>query len=146
MNRLENLYRQIIMDHYKNPRNKGLTDDTRYKQEHIKNPSCGDDVTIQSFVEDGVVKDIRHDGSGCSICCSSASVLSVLLKDRPVKEALAFSENYTKMIANQPYDETLEFEDALAYQGVRKFPARTKCATIAWKAFESTVKVEDNDE
>ncbi len=146
MNRLENLYRKIIMDHYKNPRNKGLTDDTRYKQEHIKNPSCGDDVTIQSFVEDGVVKDIRHDGSGCSICCSSASVLSVLLKDRPVKEALAFSENYTKMIANQPYDETLEFEDALAYQGVRKFPARTKCATIAWKAFESTVKVEDNDE
>jgi len=146
MNRLENLYRQIIMDHYKNPRNKGLLDDARYRKEHIKNPSCGDDVTIQTYCEDGVVKDIRHEGTGCSICCSSASVLSELLKDRPIEEALTISDNYTKMIANQPYDDTIEFEDALAYQGVRNFPARTKCATIAWKAFESTVKEVDDDE
>ncbi len=140
MRQLENLYRQIIMDHYKKPRNKGLLDDARYKKEHIKNPSCGDDVTIQTFVEDGIVKDIRHDGTGCSICCSSASVLSTRLKNLPVTEALKISENYINMITNKPYDETIELEDAQAYEGIKDFPARTKCATIAWKAFENTVK------
>jgi len=140
MRQLENLYRQIIMDHYKKPRNKGLLDDARYKKEHIKNPSCGDDVTIQTFVEDGIVKDIRHDGTGCSICCSSASVLSTRLKNLPVVEALKISENYINMITNKPYDETIELEDAQAYEGIKDFPARTKCATIAWKAFENTVK------
>ncbi len=140
MHQLESLYRQIIMDHYKNPRNKGLVDDPRYTLHHIKNPSCGDDITIQSFIEQGVVKDIRHEGSGCSICCSSASVLSTLLKGKHVDEAQALTTNYLKMIMNKPFDESIELEDALAYQGVTKFPARVKCASIAWKAFEETLK------
>ena len=65
---LENLYRQVIMDHYKNPRNKGLKgyDD----HVHIKNPSCGDDITVEAKIENGIIKEINHSGSGCSICCS----------------------------------------------------------------------------
>ena len=74
MNNIENLYRQVIMDHYKNPRNKGLKG---FPKAHIKNPSCGDDITMEALVEDGVVKEIRHQGSGCSICCSSASVVVI---------------------------------------------------------------------
>ncbi len=140
MRNLENLYRQIIMDHYKNPRNKGLKDDLEYHSEHIKNPSCGDDITIQTKVEDGVVKDIRHEGSGCSICCSSASVLSELLKERPVEEAERIAENYLLMLMDKEYDESIEFEEAIAYQGVKQFPARIKCASIAWKAFQNTLK------
>ncbi len=140
MDKLRNLYRQIIMDHYKNPRNKGLVDDSTYKSEHIKNPSCGDDVTIQSKVKDGVVHDIRHDGSGCSICCSSASVLSETIKGKTTEEAQHITSQYINMITNQPYDESTELEDAWAYQGIKDFPARTKCATIAWKAFEITLK------
>ncbi len=140
MRELKNLYRQIIMDHYKNPRHKGLIDDAGYVKEHIKNPSCGDDITIQSRVEDGVIKDIRHEGSGCSICCSSASVLATLLRGKPTNEAQIFTTNYINMITNQPYDTQFEFEDAIAYQGVKDFPARTKCATIAWLAFEQTLK------
>lgn len=136
---LENLYRQIIMDHYKHPRNKGLVDDPRYKKHHIKNPSCGDVITIQTLVEDGIVKDVRHEGSGCSICCSSASVLSTLAKGKSVSEAERLTTNYLKMIINKPFDETVELEDALAYQGVTKFPARVKCASIAWKAFDETL-------
>lgn len=148
MQQLENLYRQIIMDHYKNPRNKGLVDNESYHKEHIKNPSCGDDITIQTKLENGRVKDVRHEGSGCSICCSSASVLSTLMKDKTVKDAQALTETYLKMLSNQPYDETQEehLEDAIAYQGVRKFPARIKCASIAWKAFEETLKEKGEDD
>ncbi len=140
MSDLKNLYRQIIMEHYKNPRNKGLIDDDTYVSEHIKNPSCGDDVTIQSKVESGVIKDIRHDGTGCSICCSSASVLSELLKNRSTDEALKISEEYVKMVKSEAFDTTIEFEDAWAYEGIKDFPARQKCASIAWKAFDQTLK------
>ncbi len=145
MNRMENLYRQIIMEHYKNPRNKGLVDDERYNKSHIRNPSCGDDVTIQTLVEGGEVKDIRHEGSGCSICCSSASVLSALLKRRPVEEAQYISTQYVNMVSGQSYDTDVELEDAEAYQGVKQFPARIKCATIAWQAFEDTLGGDDDE-
>ena len=140
MNNMENLYRQVIMDHYKNPRNKGLKQDAEYKTVHIKNPTCGDDITVQSKVQNGTVEDIRHDGNGCSICCSSASVMSETLIGKTDKEALIIAENYLNMLANQPYDEDLDLEEAIVYQGVRKFPARIKCASIAWKAFEGTIK------
>ncbi|AIO18694.1 NifU-like protein [Candidatus Izimaplasma bacterium HR1] len=140
MNNMENLYRQVIMDHYKNPRNKGLKQDPEYKTVHIKNPTCGDDITIQSKVENGIVKDVRHDGTGCSICCSSASVMTEVLIGKTKDEAMVIAENYLNMLANQNYDETVELEDAVVYSGVRKFPARIKCASIAWKAFEGTVE------
>lgn len=142
MGDLENLYRQVIMDHYKNPRNKGLLDNPLYKTVHIKNPSCGDDITIQSLVEDGSVKDIRHDGSGCSICCSSASVLSETVKGKTVEEAKTISEAYLNMLSNKEFDETVDLEEAIAYIGVRQFPARIKCASISWKAFEETLEKE----
>ena len=137
---LENLYRQVIMDHYKNPRNKGLLQKDGYKTVHIKNPTCGDDITIQSFVEDGVVKDVRHDGTGCSICCSSASVMSEVLIGKSKEVAENIKDTYLNMLTNREYDENVELEDAIAYSGVRQFPARTKCASIAWKAFEGTLE------
>lgn len=137
---LQNLYRQVIMDHYKNPRNKGLLQEDGYKTIHIKNPTCGDDVTIQSKIEDGMVKDIRHDGTGCSICCSSASVMSEVLIGKTVEHALEIKDAYLNMLSNKPYDEELELEDAIAYQGVRQFPARIKCASIAWKALEGSIE------
>lgn len=140
MNNMENLYRQVIMDHYKNPRNKGLIQDPTYKTVHIKNPTCGDDITIQSKIENGIVKDVKHDGTGCSICCSSASVMSEVLIGKSKDEAVVITENYLNMLANKDYDESIELEDAVVYSGVRKFPARIKCASIAWKAFEGTVE------
>lgn len=140
MNNMENLYRQVIMDHYKNPRNKGLVQDPAYKTLHIKNPSCGDDITIQSKVKNGIIEDIRQDGTGCSICCSSASVMSETLIGKPVKQAKIIAENYLNMLSNKDYDEDVDLEEAIVYIGVRKFPARIKCASIAWKAFEGTVE------
>lgn len=139
MNNMEQLYRQVIMDHYKNPRNKGLIQDASYHTIHIKNPTCGDDITVQSKVENGIVTDVRHDGTGCSICCSSASVMSETVKGKSVDEAKILTVNYLNWMGNQPYDETIDMEEAIVYQGVRQFPARIKCASIAWKAFEGTL-------
>ena len=140
MNNMENLYRQVIMDHYKNPRNKGLIQDPLYKTVHIKNPTCGDDITIQTKLNGETVEDVRHDGTGCSICCSSASVMSETLIGKTKIEALNIAENYLNMLTNKAYNEDVELEDAIVYQGVRKFPARIKCASIAWKAFEGTLE------
>ena len=131
-NDLENLYRQVIMDHYKNPRNKGLKG---YDHLHIKNPSCGDDITIEAKINNGVIEEINHNGSGCSICCSSASVLSETLRGKTVEEAQKLINDFYEMVkgADEPNE---DLEEALAYQGVSKFPARIKCATLSWKALE----------
>jgi SUF system NifU family Fe-S assembly protein len=140
MEKLDNLYREIIMEHYKNPRNKGLVDDPAYVTVHIKNPSCGDDITIQSHFINGKVIDCRHDGHGCSICCSSASVLTETVIDKTVTEAEKLADNYLKMVSNKPFDAFLDLEEASVYSGVRQFPARIKCASIAWQAFLETLK------
>jgi len=133
---MTNLYRHIIMDHYKNPRHKGLKG---YKQNHLRNPSCGDDITIEANIEDKVLKEINHEGTGCSICCSSASIMSELLTGKSVEEAKAIIEDYYHLIKGEPLVNEDILEDALAYQGVSQFPARIKCATISWKALEELI-------
>ena len=142
MNDLESLYKQVIFDHYKNPRNKGLKG---FDHVHLRNPSCGDDITVEMKVEDGVIKEINHAGSGCSICCSSASVLSETLKGKTIPEALRLiNEFYEMMMGNGEPDE--ELEEALVYQGVSKFPARIKCATLSWKALEKLINGDKDEE
>lgn len=138
INNLENLYRQVIMEHYKYPRNKGLVkDDDSYKLIHLNNPSCGDDINIQIKVnENNIVEDIRHDGHGCSICCSSASVMTEAIKGKSVEEATIILDNFLKMIKGEDFSEEIDMMDARIYQGVVQFPARIKCATLAWKALE----------
>lgn len=143
MNDLENLYRQVIMDHYKNPRNKGLKG---YPRVHIKNPSCGDDITVEAKIEEGIIKEINHQGTGCSICCSSASVLSEVLQGKTVIEAQALIAKYFAMIKGEAIADEEDLEEAIVYQGVSKFPARIKCATIAWKALEKVLQGETDEE
>ena len=143
MSDLNNLYRQVIMDHYKRPRNKGLVEDPTYRKFHIKNPSCGDDVTVQTKVEGDHIADIRHEGTGCSICCSSASVMSETLIGKKVEDAKEVIGNYYEMIKGNTVNEELDMGDAIVYSGVAKFPARTKCATVAWQAAEEALKDEE---
>lgn len=134
MNNINDLYRQVIMDHYKSPRNKGLKEGEGYHNLRLKNPSCGDDVTIQAKLENGVITSIRHEGSGCSICCSSASVMSEVLKGKTIEEAKAIIEDFYALIKGEEVKDEDALEDAIAYQGVANFPARVKCATISWRA------------
>ena len=138
---LENLYRAVIMDHYKNPRNKGLKG---YPHIHLKNPSCGDDITIEALVKDGKVLEVRHEGKGCSICCSSASVLTEVIKGKSVDEAKEIIENYFSMMKGEEIDDD-RLEEALVYEGVSQFPARIKCATISWKALERLLNGEEDE-
>lgn len=139
MNNIENLYRQVIMDHYKNPRNKGLKG---YPHVHLKNPSCGDDITIEANLVDGKIKEVRHQGNGCSICCSSASVLTEVMSGKSVDEGKQIIEKYFSMMKGEEISDEEELEEALVYEGVSKFPARIKCATISWKALEKLLNGE----
>jgi len=142
---IENLYRQIIMDHYKSPQNKGLVNDKNYFTVNLVNPSCGDDVTVQVLIVDNVVKDVRHIGKGCSICCSSASVMTQELKGLKVEEALKTIDAFNNLLMNKPYDENLLQGDALAYKGVSTFPARIRCANLAWYAAKEGILREKED-
>lgn len=133
MEDLESLYKQVIMEHYKYPKNKGLVEDESYKTVHLNNPSCGDDINVQIKIENNIVEDIKQDGHGCSICCSSASVMSEVLKGKTVEEAKRLIQEFLDLLKGEEIlDE--ELMDALVYQGVSKFPARIKCAGLSWKA------------
>lgn len=134
---LDDLYRQVIMDHYQHPRNRGeLTDDAISVD--MRNPSCGDEITLQLQVDDGIVSDVRFRGAGCSISMASASMMTEAIKGQPVAEALAMAQSFRGMMKGESVD-----PDALgeleALQGVSKFPARIKCATLAWQALERAV-------
>ena len=133
---LKNLYRSVIMDHYKFPKNKGLVNDDTYLTVHLNNPTCGDDLVVQLLVEDNQIKDLRQLGKGCSICCASASVASEMLKGKTVKEALSLTQSFYDMLTDQPIEDKKILGDAIAFEGVGQFPARIKCATLAWKAYE----------
>lgn len=137
MNNVENLYRQVIMDHYKNPRNKGLTGNGI--KNHLRNPSCGDDITVEVEIKDNLIHHVCHEGTGCSICCSSASVMTEVLTGKTVEEAKEIIEDYCNMIKGEEVKDEDRLEEALVYQGVAQFPARMKCATIAWKAVEELI-------
>ncbi len=144
---LNTLYRTVIMDNYKNPKNKGLLKSDKYHFVHLNNPSCGDDMNIELFVEDGIIKEIHHDGKGCSICCSSASVMSDVLTGKSIEDAKRLIVDfYSLVIGNEPlYEE--ELGEAIAYMGVKDFPARIKCATLSWKAIEQGIsEVTKNDQ
>jgi len=136
---LNTLYRTVIMDNYKNPKNKGLVKSDKYHFVHLNNPSCGDDMNIELYIENGIVKEVHHDGKGCSICCSSASVMSDTLTGKTVEDAKKLIlDFYSLVMGNEPlYEE--ELGEAIAYMGVKDFPARIKCATLAWKAIEQGI-------
>lgn len=134
MNSINDLYRQVIVEHYKNPRNKGLKEGADYRKLRLKNPSCGDDVTIQIKTKDNIVEEVLHDGSGCSICCSSASVMSEVIKGRTIDEAERLVEDFYSLIKGETPRDEEALDEAMAFIGVSQFPARVKCATLSWKA------------
>lgn len=139
-NNLDTLYRQVIMDHYKYPRNRGSLEGDGLTVE-LNNPTCGDRILLQLQVEDGKVKDIKFEGEGCSISMSSASMMTQAIKGKPVEDALEMSNLFSKMMMGEEIDPgDLELGDIEALQGVSQFPARIKCATLAWQAMEKGVK------
>ncbi|CAM4357363.1 Fe-S cluster assembly sulfur transfer protein SufU [Paenibacillus tarimensis] len=135
---LDDLYRRVIMDHYKNPRNRGTMEEESVTIQ-LNNPTCGDRISLQLQVEDGIVREARFTGEGCSISMSSASMMTEAVKGRTKEEALVMADKFSSLMKGDEV-EFEEYEDLEALSGVNKFPARIKCATLAWNALRKGVE------
>lgn len=126
------LYREVILEHCKNPHSEGLVEDLPVYES--KNASCGDNVSLQvEFDDDGKIKSIYQKSIGCSVSVSSTSILTQILKGKTRQEAVYMAENFLKMIEGEPYDENINFEDGVVYENIRDYPARRGCVSISWQ-------------
>jgi nitrogen fixation NifU-like protein len=144
MMQLDNLYQEVILDHYKHPEHKGLSVHKDVQVHHV-NPSCGDEITLNLTVREGRVIDLSWDGIGCAISMASASMMSSLLNGKTVDEAAPILDSFTSLMQSkgtQDGDAQL-LEDAVVFAGVSKFPSRIKCALLGWMAFkDASVQVQ----
>ena len=131
---IDQLYQDIILDHYKNPHGRGLREPYAGEAHHVK-PTCGDEITIRV---DSSLSEISYDGVGCSISQASASVLHELLQGRTAAEAGAIHEKFVELMQGRGQVEPDEavLGDGIAFAGVAKYPARVKCALLPWMAFK----------
>lgn len=134
---LEDLYREIILDHYRTPRNRGELPVPPATMAEGHNPLCGDEIQIYLQLEDGVVSDVKVGGQGCSISQSSASMMSAAVKGKTIAEVRALVHKFKTMMSIEEDDGEdpgveVKLGDLEALQGVVKFPVRIKCATLAW--------------
>jgi nitrogen fixation protein NifU and related proteins len=141
---LDDLYREIILDHYRTPRNRGeLAPPAAHAVGH--NPLCGDEIEVYLDVVDGVVADVKVGGQGCSISQSSASMMSQAVKGRPIDEVRALVRKFRSMMSIEELDESdpaqqAKLGDLEALQGVVKFPVRIKCAVLAWNTLTEALE------
>ena len=138
---LESLYQEIILDHYRNPQNKGLRDPFDAEVHHV-NPTCGDEVTLRVTLKDAggepAVADVSYDALGCSISQASASVMTEMIIGKTVHEAMDISAAFLALMQSRgaaAADEDV-LGDAVAFEGVSKYPARIKCALLGWMAWK----------
>ena len=127
--------RNIILDHYQNPRNKGLTGNKDYKTINMNNESCIDEVNLEIKVENGIIKDIKFDGEACAICTSSTSIMTDTLIGKTTEEAKKILQNFLNMLDEKPYDKEM-LEEAIVYDDIHKQPNRKKCALLSWWGIE----------
>jgi nitrogen fixation NifU-like protein len=140
---MESMYREIILDHYKHPQHRGLSDPFDAEVHHV-NPTCGDEVTLRVRVTDGTIAELGWEGEGCSISQASTSVMSGLVVGKPIDDALALHEKFLDLMQSRGEAELTDededvLEDAVAFEGVSKYPARVKCALLGWMAMKSAV-------
>ena len=138
---IQSLYQEIILDHYRNPHHKGLREPYDAEVHHV-NPLCGDEVTLRVTLKDAtgepVVADVSYDALGCSISQASASVMSELIIGKTVPEAMGLAEEFLGLMQSKGESEPDEkvLEDAVAFAGVSRYPARIKCALLGWMAWK----------
>jgi nitrogen fixation protein NifU and related proteins len=137
---MDQLYQEIILDHYRRPHGRGLRDPYNGAA-HQVNPTCGDEIDMRVQLEDGVLTDVSYDGAGCSISQASASMLFDLVEGRHVADAFARFDAFSEMVGGkggvEPDEDVLE--DGVAFAGVAKYPARVKCALLPWMALKQAV-------
>lgn len=137
---LDELYREIIFDHYRHPRNKGPLPGATVSLLR-DNPFCGDEITLHLAVADGVAREVRYEGRGCSISQSSVSIMTEMVKGRTLAEARQLAETFRRLMQGQADAGSWEqLGDLEALSGVVKFPVRVKCATLAWNTLLEALK------
>jgi nitrogen fixation NifU-like protein len=134
--KMDSMYQEIILDHYKHPHGKGLRDGDA--EVHHVNPTCGDEITLRVRLDGDTVADISYESQGCSISQASASVLNDLVVGKSVGEAQRIQEAFLELMQSKGQAEGDEevLEDAIAFAGVSKYPARVKCALLSWMAWK----------
>ncbi|MFF7157207.1 Fe-S cluster assembly sulfur transfer protein SufU [Streptomyces sp. NPDC008139] len=137
--KLDSMYQEVILDHYKHPHGRGLRDGQA--EVHHVNPTCGDEITLRVRMDGAVIGDISYEGQGCSISQASASVLNELLVGKDVAQARKIQETFLELMQSKGQvepDDAMEevLEDAVAFAGVSKYPARVKCALLSWMAWK----------
>lgn len=136
LSRLDNLYRQVILDHSSHPHHHGVLDESTTEIE-MNNPTCGDVIQLQmKLTPENVIEDIRFDGSGCSISTASTSMMTDVVIGKTTSEALALIDSFSELVQGNDVAKLDALGDAQILSGVAKFPARIKCATLGWKALE----------
>jgi nitrogen fixation protein NifU and related proteins len=137
---LGSLYKEVILEHYRKPRNKSELEDPDVEI-HMQNPVCGDEIKLQLKVSGGVIEDVRFVGQGCSISQASASMMTDRLKGRSLEDADALSARFTQMMrGDEEAARDKELGDMRALAGVAKFPVRVKCAMLVWDALQEAEK------
>ena len=130
-----NIKREIILENYQNPKNKGLLNDKSYMKVNMNNESCIDEVNLEVKIENNIIKDIRFDGEACAISTSSTSIMISTLIGKTVKEAENILQNFLNMLDEKLYDKTV-LEEAIVYDDIYKNPNRKKCALLSWWGIE----------
>ncbi|SDJ21064.1 nitrogen fixation protein NifU [Frankineae bacterium MT45] len=143
MTTMDSLYQQIIIDHYKNPHHRGLPEEFDAEVHHV-NPTCGDEVTMRVKVTDGAISELGWVGEGCSISQASTSVMTDLVVGKPIADAMELNALFLELMKSQGQAEITEevadaLDDAVAFEGVSKYPARVKCALLGWMAMKGAV-------
>lgn len=139
---LDDLYREVILDHYRSPRNKGKLDDATVVVE-LKNPVCGDEIALYLKVADGVVEALSFEGRGCSISQASASMMTQAVRGKRLDEALDYVERFKGMVRGELPASEANLGDLEALQGVAKFPVRVKCAVLSWEALKKGLQSDE---
>lgn len=136
---IDNLYQDIILQHYRHPQGKGLSEDFSVEVHHV-NPTCGDEITLRTKVTGNTI-DVSYDNSGCSISQASASMMWELVQGKNVETVLTLEAEFLDLMQSkgQGTDDDESLADAIAFVGVSKFPARVKCALLAWMALKDAL-------
>jgi nitrogen fixation NifU-like protein len=138
MGGLDDLYQEIILDHYRKRRGQGTLEDPSVAVDQ-NNPLCGDEIHLELKIEDGVVTAVRHSGDGCSISQASASMMSQAVEGKSLGDALDLIEHFRLMMHGTEAGDEDRLGDAIALEGVAKYPVRVKCALLGWMAAKDAI-------
>jgi nitrogen fixation protein NifU and related proteins len=136
---LDELYKEVILDHYRSPRNRGRLEPTDFDL-HRDNPLCGDEIHVYAQVDDGRITGIAFEGKGCSISQASVSMMTEKIKGLPLEDAEGLANQFKSMMQGDNPQDPERLGDLIALQGVQKYPVRIKCALLGWNTFLEGLK------